>query len=76
MWHACPVADQVGSDALSRLGALGSDDAGPGAANKSLLMLLALGRLAADGVAEMPWSVAEVALGAVPLGLRPRATEQ
>jgi putative restriction endonuclease len=62
MCHACPVADRVGSDALSRLGALGGDDAGPDAANKSLLMLLALGRLAADGVAEMPWSVAEVAL--------------
>jgi putative restriction endonuclease len=62
MWHACPVADHVGSEALSRLGALGGDDAGTGAANKSLLMLLALGRLAADGVAEIPWSVAEVAL--------------
>src|SRR5258708_4838194 len=62
MWHACPVADRVGSDALSRLGALGGGDAGPGAANKSLLMLLALGRLGAGGGAEMPWSVAEVAL--------------
>jgi hypothetical protein len=56
------MADRVGSDALSRLGALGGNDAGPGGANKSLLMLLALGRLAAEGVAEMPWSVAEVAL--------------
>lgn len=62
MWQACLVADRVGSEALSRLGALGGVDAGPGAANKSLLMLLALGRLAAEDVAEMPWSVAEVAL--------------
>jgi putative restriction endonuclease len=56
------MADRVASDALSRLGALGGDDAGSGAANKSLLMLLALGRLAGEGVTEMPWSVAEVAL--------------
>jgi putative restriction endonuclease len=51
-------------DVLSRLGALGSldGDAGPGAVNKSLLMLLALGRLAAEGSAELPWSVAEVML--------------
>jgi hypothetical protein len=62
MWHACPVADRLQSDALSRLSALGGDHVGPGAANKSLLMLLAMGRLAADGVAEMPWSVAEVVL--------------
>ena len=61
MWQSCQVADRGGSEALSRLGALGGADAGPGAANKSLLMLLALGRLS-SGVAEMPWSVAEVAL--------------
>jgi putative restriction endonuclease len=30
--------------------------------NKSLLMLLALGRLAAEGSAELPWSIAEVML--------------
>jgi putative restriction endonuclease len=56
------MTDDVRGDALSRLGTLGSVDEGPGAANKSLLMLLALGRLAVEGVAEMPWSVAEVAL--------------
>src|SRR5579859_499824 len=62
MWHAGSVADALGSDALSRLGTLAGDSAEPDAANKSLLMLLALGRLTAKGVAEMPWSVAEVAL--------------
>lgn len=62
MWQSCQVADRSGSEALSRLGALGQVDAGPIAANKSLLMLLALGRLSAEGVAEMPWSVAEIAL--------------
>jgi putative restriction endonuclease len=62
MWQSCLVDDRGGSAALSRLGELGGVDAGPGAANKSLLMLLALGRLSAEGVAEMPWSVAEVAL--------------
>jgi hypothetical protein len=62
MWDACLVIDRVENDALSQLRALGSVDAGSGAANKSLLMLLALGRLAGEGVAEMPWSVAEVAL--------------
>ena len=62
MWDACPVTDRVENDALSQLRALGSVDAGPGAANKSLLMLFAMGRLAGEGVAEMPWSVAEVAL--------------
>jgi len=62
VWHACPVADGLGGDALSRLGALGGDGTGPGKTNKSLLMLLALGRLAAEGSAELPWSVAEVML--------------
>ena len=56
------MADRAESEALSRLDVLGRVDAGPSAANKSLLMLLALGRLSAAGVAEMPWSVAEVAL--------------
>lgn len=62
MWQACLMVDRVGSEALLRLGALGGIDAEPSTANKSLLMLLALGRLAAEGVAETPWSVAEVAL--------------
>jgi putative restriction endonuclease len=56
------VVDGLGGDALSRLGALGGDVTGPGAANKSLLVLLALGRLASGGSAELPWSVAEVML--------------
>jgi len=56
------VVDGLGGDALWRLGALGSDGAGPGEINKSLLMLLALGRLASVGSAELPWSVAEVML--------------
>lgn len=54
MWQSCQVADRGGSEALSRLGARGRVDAGPSAANTSLLMLLALGRLSTEGVAEMP----------------------
>ena len=56
------MVDGSGSSALSRLDALGGDGSGPGAVNKSLLMLLALGQLAAGAGPELPWSVAEVML--------------
>jgi putative restriction endonuclease len=62
MCDACSVADRFENDALSRLDALAADGTGAGATSKSLLMLLALGRLAVQGDSEMPWSVAEVML--------------
>jgi putative restriction endonuclease len=51
-WRA--MAEGADSGALSRLRGLGGNPDG------SLLALLALGRLAATGDAELPWSVAEV----------------
>ena len=57
------MTEDADSGALSRLRALGNGDDDPGAASKALLMLVALGQLAAGDRAQIPWSVAEVALG-------------
>jgi putative restriction endonuclease len=56
------MTEGADTDTLSRLLALGERSGGPDDLNKSLLVLLAMGRLAKDGTGEMPWSVAEVGL--------------
>lgn len=56
------MTEDTGTDPLARLAALGANEGDADAANKSLLALLALGRLATAGEGSLPWSMAEAAL--------------
>jgi putative restriction endonuclease len=64
------MADVDNSYVLARLRDVGTD------ADQSLLVLLALGRLAATGERDMPWSVAEVAFADLASQFRPAAATQ
>jgi putative restriction endonuclease len=59
-----PVTDTAAESLLARFGSLQQHQRnGRRSPHKPLLVLLALGRLAASGSSELPWSAAESALG-------------